>query len=540
MAFKASDYPEIRNASEAYDVARAEFQRLDRQLNETSTSSPTYKDLVTRRNEAKQEMDTALKKYQDITKKRKAEFEADQKKKADRKKSETLKRKLKTLKDDRQRALDRGDSTDAVDNAIKKAQDELDKITADRKKTAEAPGRPDGVPASATFSAVTGQWTLGNKKWDSKGKAITTTPKGPTGPTGDTGDGKGKGPTKVTGPTGAPIATTATGPVPTTATTADFDKVLAQAQATFGGIDELFKTNEELRSLLTRAVGDPNKIGDEFTVERFISELENTNWFKTNAGPIRQRGFYQRQYDALKNKLKLDDPNYKEKLAELDRTSEFGRGLVDTIQTVNEYVTQLLGFGALDDATVRSIASDIYLYANEDDAVKIRNAVLAAAKFGPGRAIGGQAAETLADLKTIAGANGFDLEAQFKTELPTWLDRIAKGESPEVYKKIIRDAAKAAYNVSDRVGALMDQGVDLDTIYSPYRNVMASILEVNPRTVTLKDLSEKGVFGGKQEMNLYDFQKTVRRDPRWQYTQNARDDMANTALTLLRNFGFQG
>ena len=147
---------------------------------------------------------------------------------------------------------------------------------------------------------------------------------------------------------------------------------------------------------------------------------------------------------------------------------------------------------------------------------------------------------TWAGLKSIAGANGFDLETQFKTELPTWLDRIAKGESPEVYKKIIRDAAKTAYNVSDRVSALMDQGVDLDTIYSPYKNVMASVLELNPQTITLKDLASKGIFGAKEEMNLFDFQRMLRKDPRWQYTANAREDVSNVALNVLRDFGFQG
>ena len=236
----------------------------------------------------------------------------------------------------------------------------------------------------------------------------------------------------------------------------------------------------------------------------------------------------------------MDDPDYKNKLAELDRTSEWGRGLQDTIETVNEYVSQLLGVGALDDMAVRAIASDIYKYANEDDAVKIRNAVLGAARYGIGKVIGGQAGEALSSLKSIAGANGFDLEKQFATDLPTWLDRINKGESLETYKKIIRDSAKTAFGVSDRVSALMDQGVNLDTIYSPYKNVMATILELNPQTITLKDLSDKGVFGAKQEMNLYDFQKVIRKDPRWQMTQNARDEMSQTALTLLRNFGFQG
>jgi hypothetical protein len=552
MAFKASDYPEIRNASEAYDVARAEFQKLNQQLSDTATTSPRYKDLVARRNEAKTKSEAALKKYEGLVAKRKKEYDDEQKKKQNRKKSDALKAKLETLKNDRQRAEDRGDSTSVIDAAIQKAQDDLNKLKV--KKTEEekkAPGRPDGVPASAKFSSVTGQWTLGNKKWDKNGKSITT------GSQGSKTDGSKvaadsevnqPGITKTDGnfdpgsfrmaeEKDRATATTATGP---TAVETDFAKVLAQAQSTFGGIDELFSTNDELRKLLIKAVGDPNKVGDEYTTERFVSELENTNWFKSNAGPIRQRGFYERQYKALEDKLKKDDPKYKEKLAELRRTSEWGRGLQDTIETVNEYVTQLLGIGAVDDATVQTIAEDIYRYANEDDAVKIRNAVLGAAKYGGATPMGGQAAETLASLKSIAGANGFDLEAQFKTELPTWLDRIAKGESPEVYKKIIRDAAKAAYGVSDRVAALMDQGVDLDTIYSPYKNVMSSVLEINPSTVTLKDLSEKGVFGAKQEMNLYDFQKQLRKDARWQYTQNARQEVSDSVLGVLRDFGFQG
>ena len=548
--FNSSNYPDIKKASDVYNLAKSEFQKLDRELDETPTTSKNYKALVERRNAAQEKMNKTLENYQSITKKRKADFEAEQKRKSNVKKSAALKAKLKSLEDSRQRAKDKGEATTDIDTAISKAQTDLDKILkgdvvkdSDGKKEVT---RPAGVPAGAKFNTVTGQWTLGNKNWDKSGKAIVT--KAKVTDTGDSGDnnvpsggdvtldvskvvkGNQIGNTKIVTPTPTEFDVTET----------DFNKVLAQAQTQFGGIDEIFKTNEDLRKLLIAAVGDPNVVGDEYTVTRFISELENTKWFKTNAGPIRQRGFYERQYNELSKGLKMDDPDYKNKLAELDRTSEWGRGLQDTIETVNEYVSQLLGVGALDDMAVRAIASDIYKYANEDDAVKIRNAVLGAARYGIGKVIGGQAGESLASLKSIAGANGFDLEKQFATDLPTWLDRINKGESLETYKKIIRDSAKTAFGVSDRVSALMDQGVNLDTIYSPYKNVMGTILELNPQTITLKDLSDKGVFGAKQEMNLYDFQKVIRKDPRWQMTQNARDEMSQTALTLLRNFGFQG
>lgn len=39
MAFNTSDYPEIGKAASAYDVAKSEFLKLDRQLDETPTAS---------------------------------------------------------------------------------------------------------------------------------------------------------------------------------------------------------------------------------------------------------------------------------------------------------------------------------------------------------------------------------------------------------------------------------------------------------------------------------------------------------------------
>lgn len=541
--FDTSDYPEIGKASDAYAVAKAEFQKLDRLLKETPTKASNYKSLVEQRNSAKDKMDTALRAFQDVTRKRKQEFEEIQKKKESQKKEEFLKKKLKTLKDQRQRAIDTNSSTTKIDNEIEKAQNEFNDILAGKKKSEvkKTSNRPEGVPDAAVFNSVTGQWTLGAKKWDKTGKSITTskqekkvaTDTDETAVTGAAGEGFAAGTFRKADE--ASLEGTFT---PITGST--IDEIFAKAASIYGGIDEIFKTNEDLRALLTKAIGKIDDPKDDYTVNRFVSELENTKWFKSNAGPIRQRGFYKRQYDALEKELKTDDPDYRQKLAELRRTSEYGRGLQSAEETVREFVTQLLGANALDDGTIKAIASDIYNYANEEDDVKIRNAVLAAAKYGKGAIVGGLSGKNLSALKTIAGANGFDLEKNFGNSLPTWLDNLSKGESIETYKKIIRDAAKTSFNVSDRVASLLDQGVDLDTIYSPYMNVMAKVLEINPEEVTLKDLADKGVISNKDQMNLYDFQKVVRRDPRWQTTQNARDEMSQTALNLLRNFGFQG
>lgn len=320
------------------------------------------------------------------------------------------------------------------------------------------------------------------------------------------------------------------------------DAVMALAAQKYGGIDEIFRTNTELADLLRRAVGDINDPLDDYDVSRFTSELENTKWFKENAGPIRQRGFYKRQYDSLVSGIKTDDPNYQSRIEELNRTSEYGRGLQNAIETVIEQWTSQYGTPTAEDmVTIKAIATELYDYANEGDAVKIRNLVLAKPKrFSATSVMGGSSGENLTELRKIATANGLNLDKDFGTSIQTWLDRLAKGESIETIKSIIRNTAKTTWNVNDRVSTLLDQGVDLSTIYAPYRTRMANILEIAPETVSFNDLASKGVIGGKEEKNLYDFERELRKDPRWQYTGNAREEVSNSTLQVLRDFGFQG
>lgn len=315
-----------------------------------------------------------------------------------------------------------------------------------------------------------------------------------------------------------------------------FESVLEAAKSNYGGIDEVFRTNPELQSLLKKAIGRVEDPTDDYTNERFLSELENTTWWKTNAGPIRQRGFYKRQYDDLVNTIKSDDPNYQARIAELNKTSEYGRGLANVMEDVRNNARNL-GI-QIDDATLTVISKNLYDYANEGDATKIREAVLGSGKFSTGGLYTGQAGVNIRTLRDIAAANGIDFDTQFATSKDTWLSRIAQGESIETFKDIIRKTAQNAWAVDDRTKALLDQGVDLETIYSPFKKQMATILEIPEEKITLNDLAAKGVLGGEKPMNLYDFKKALRQDERWQYTEGARTEISNLTENLLRDFGF--
>ena len=146
--------------------------------------------------------------------------------------------------------------------------------------------------------------------------------------------------------------------------------------------------------------------------------------------------------------------------------------------------------------------------------------------------------ETVAQslLEKTARANGLTLSTF--ADADSWIKRINQGESIENFKQIIRNTAKAG--LPDNVKKLLDDGVDLDAVYSPYKQTMAAILEINPESISVNDPTLRMAIGPDKEMPLYEYQKALKQDARWQYTNNAREDVSNSVQKVLRDFGFMG
>jgi hypothetical protein len=637
--------------------------------------------------------------------------------------------------------------------------------------------RPMSVPSTAVYDPKTKGWTRGNENWDASGKRIgedtaaatTTPPKEPgagfvtTGGkllkdgatfsgtyqgkvykggvvTGDAPKTKTQTDTQTTAeattevPSGFNVGTfrmadeASMGAQGTATAATPFDKILAKAKTTYGDVDEIFASDEELRKLLTSAIGKVEDVNDDMTGEEFLRRLKNTDWWGSQAGTVRQRQFEKRQYDRLK--AKLGDPKsagYQEKLAKLNQEDEYGRGLQDTIDAIKLAADQ--SGASMSDDDILTAATDLYGLAFEnnesriskkintfissqgalkgatgtaiqqlrqaatsngfdletkyagqidgwlqqiaagksindfkniirDDAgkaqpkyvqdllrsgydldgvygnyinlmaqtlnidpntIKLNDPVLMGiftdkggmtfndftaklrsdkrfagtvaeggtkdlrqsiadralalgvplaeadvdditnnalsmgigassslvdklirAKFTytPGKAVGGAAGGALGQLKATAAANGLDFDKQFGTQAQTWLGKILQGEDPNTFKNIIRQTAKLG--LPEKVGALLDLGVDLDAIYSPYKNVMASVLEINPQTIGLDDKTLRSAIGPDKEMTIYDWERSLRKDPRWQYTNNARQEVSSIGLNVLQQLGFQG
>ena len=142
---------------------------------------------------------------------------------------------------------------------------------------------------------------------------------------------------------------------------------------------------------------------------------------------------------------------------------------------------------------------------------------------------------TVQTLQSTANANGITLSPQ---QLDQYALDIQNGKDVKVIQSQIRNLA--GLGMPDSVKKLLAEGTDLDTIYSPYKTTMAAVLELSPESISFTDPVLRSAIGANGEVPLYDFQRALRKDARWQYTNNAREDVFQSVGKVLQDFGFQG
>lgn len=340
-------------------------------------------------------------------------------------------------------------------------------------------------------------------------------------------------PAGITGTTDATKKNKKTTGITTPASTQDKDKTKEkkltreEILARYPIIDALFEQDPELQALLNKYVDPKSKM----TLKQFTDELSQAKFNFKYADVIKQRMANKAIYDRLGVDAK-GDTVYERDIA----------GIVANLEA------NAIALGAtLSQEELNRVATNIYLAGTEARPLVIERALTPYIKIGvdpiTGRpTVGGQAGSNYQTLLASAAANGISESLLPKvlgvTSSADVLRKLAEGGSIRDYEQRFRDYAMNGR--SDYVKNLLAQGVDFETIVSPYRNVMADVLEVaNPEQIKLDDPTLMMAFGDK-EMTLYDFQRALRKDSRWQYTDKARQEVSDSALRVLRDFGFQG
>jgi hypothetical protein len=325
----------------------------------------------------------------------------------------------------------------------------------------------------------------------------------------------------------------------------DINAIYTLARSKYGNVDSIFLYDPELKQLLIDAVGDPATAQDDMNADEFARRLGASDWAIRNATSYAKRDAERRQYtetlDKYNQQLELADTQEKKdvilsKIGQLNTTSTYARGLASAKAYIESVASGLTG--TMSPERLDAFVKRMYDSGNDKDPNIINRELAALISYKPGTQLGGAIGGDLTTLRATARANGFDLDTQFGSNINDWLQRLAKGESIETFKNTIRGAAKLG--LPDKVANLLDQGLDIKDIYAPYRNVMASVLEIAPDSISLDDKTLRMAIGPDKEMSIYDFQRTLRKDPRWQYTNNAREEASTAVLGVLRDFGFQG
>lgn len=277
----------------------------------------------------------------------------------------------------------------------------------------------------------------------------------------------------------------------------------------YGWAMSVFHEFPELMDIFKQAVHNT------WSVSRFQAEVQDSAWFKKHSDTWRTNTY-----------LKLTDPTtYDERVAKVQR------GLQDAAGS--------LGIDFKNHKQLAEMSEQAFLHGWDE--TKINNVLARMVQINGQHEVGGDLASMQDRLNAYALANGIKVTDH---TMQGWLRSVVRGSGTEqeFQNYIQRQAAAMFPNWKKEI----DAGMTVADIAEPYRQRMADLLEINPNQIDLTGklmrnaLSSKDEKGQWQSMSLADFEDQVRKDSRWQYTDNAREQMSNVVAGLMQSFGVIG
>jgi hypothetical protein len=295
--------------------------------------------------------------------------------------------------------------------------------------------------------------------------------------------------------------------------------------------ETIFNNVPSLKAILERYVKE------DWTPDKLRKAIRDDVWYKQNSAEIKSR--YVQYY------------NYRDMQAsgQAQGTTDYEMQINKIEANLKKRAVEIGSAAASDPAALRKAAENLYITNRSEDQSFIDD-FLAASIRKVGGTIGGKGTEGYSgqalvnyqELVKTARDNGLkvsDIIPGGANEQQV-LQGIASGKLD--INRIVQDARKlASQGQPQYVRDLLSQGYNLNQVFAPYRQTMASVLEIDdPNSIDLNDPLLRSAISDKGDMNVYEFKKALRKDNRWQYTEQARQDVSSATLNILRDFGFQG
>lgn len=278
----------------------------------------------------------------------------------------------------------------------------------------------------------------------------------------------------------------------------------------YGFALSFMNSDPELKKLFSQAVAQT------WTPDKFVAQLRNTKWFKTKSASVR---------NAI--------------LQETSDPATFQASLDQMGSTVRDTYGAMFGAAGMNEKQMDKWARlAVRMGWSQAELVDRITSTVDYEKLLKKNSLGGTAAETKTQLDSLASNYGVKLGEQWKARQ---LARVMSGDDTiaGVQTKVQEMAMREYKAFADRIAA----GETVTEIADPYISRYAELLEQNPSAVGIDDgliqraLKQTGPDGKPAAMDLFTFEKELRKDSRWQYTKNAREEVSNVTANLLRQFG---
>lgn len=469
--------------SNEVDVVYADVEYARQQMQGLKTTDPDYA-------ENKKLFDESSKKLKDLRTEY-ASFEAKED-------SQKLQDDITKKKDEIKKKEDLGD--DAT-----KAKDDLKKLEEKKAATDKKILAPAATPKTADEARLQG----------AKGGTQTSTPP----PTPEKKPALKKTPTPVKTPAG-----------PTDAQQRE-EALGVAAEADFALPEVIFNNVPSLKRILERYVAE------DWTPEKLRKAIRDDVWYRKNSAEIKARFVQLYNYQDLV------------KSGQADGSTDYEMQIAKIEAKLKKRAIEIGSAAASDPTALRKAAENLYITNRSEDNSYIDQFLAASIRPVSGMIGGkvtegysGEALNNYQNLLRTARDNGFEISDILPggANEQQVLAGIASGTID--INRVAQDARKlAAQGQPQYVRDLLSQGYNLNQVFAPYRQVMATVLDIgDPDEIDLNDPLLRSAITDKGDMNLYDFKKALRKDSRWQYTEQARADVSTAALNVLRDFGFQG
>jgi len=303
------------------------------------------------------------------------------------------------------------------------------------------------------------------------------------------------------------------------------------AEADFALPEVIFNNVPSLKRILERYVAE------DWTPEKLRKAIRDDVWYRKNSAEIKARFVQLYNYqDLVKSGQANGSTDYEMQIAQIE-------------EKLKKRAMQIGSAAASDPDALRKAAENLYITNRSEDNSYIDQFLAASIRPVSGMIGGkvtegysGEALNNYQNLLRTARDNGFEISDILPggANEQQVLAGIASGTID--INRVAQDARKlAAQGQPQYVRDLLSQGYNLNQVFAPYRQVMATVLDIgDPDEIDLNDPLLRSAITDKGDMNLYDFKKQLRKDNRWQYTEQARQDVSTAALQVLRDFGFQG